>query len=166
MTLLPAMRAIAGEIAPDAPMQRVSMLQVIVGNSLRTDQASAWIVGTMASGALALVAVGLYGLVAYLVACRTREIAVRLALGARQREVQLQVMKGSLVAVFAGVVGGMLVSGAAAPALRGLLFGVGESDPGSFALAAALVVAIALASCALSARRALSIEPMTLLSSQ
>jgi len=141
------------------------MLDDILANSLRTNQASAWIVGIMASGALALVAIGLYGLVAYLVAQRTREIAIRLALGARRDQMRALVMRGSLVAVSAGVLAGVLMSGVAAPALRGLLFGVGESDPASVALASALVVGIALVACTLSARRAAAIEPMTLLRS-
>ena len=165
MALVPMIRAAAREIAPDAPVQRISMLDDILANSLRSDQASAWIVGIMASGALSLVAIGLYGLVAYLVAQRTREIAIRLALGARHDQVRTLVMGGSLVAVVAGVLAGVLASGAAAPALRGLLFGVGESDPASFALASVVVVAIALAACTLSARRAAAIEPMTLLRS-
>lgn len=162
-TLVPMIRDAAREIAPDAPIQRVAMLDDIVANSLRTDQASAWIVGIMAAGSLALVAIGLYGLVAYLIAERTREIAIRLALGARQREVRALVTRNSLLAVVAGVLAGVMVCGATAPVLRGLLFGVAESDPGSLVLASALVVAIALAACGLSARRASAIEPMTLL---
>ena len=162
-TLLPMIREAAREIAPDAPIQRVAMLDDILANSLRSDQASAWIVGIIAFGALALVAIGLYGLVAYLIAQRTREIAIRLALGARQREVRTLVTRGSLVAVVAGVLAGVTICGAAASVLRGLLFGVGESDPGIFVLASALVMAIALAACGLSARRASTIEPMTLL---
>ena len=162
-TLVPMIRDAAREIAPDAPIQRVAMLDEIVANSLRTDQASAWIVGVMASGSLALVAIGLYGLVAYLIAQRTREIAIRLALGARQRDVRALVTRNSLVAVFAGVLAGVLVCVATASALRGLLFGVAEFDPGSFVLASALVVGIALAACGLSARKAGAIEPMTLL---
>ncbi|HSJ40062.1 MAG TPA: FtsX-like permease family protein [Xanthobacteraceae bacterium] len=163
LALVPMIRSAAREIAPDAPVQRISMLDEIVANSLRTDQASAWIVGIMASGALALVAIGLYGLVAYVVAQRTREIAIRLALGARYRQVQTLVMRASLVAVMTGVVAGVLMARVVAPALRGLLFGIGEADPSSFALASLLVVGIALAACTLSARRAVAIEPMTLL---
>lgn len=165
LALVPVIRAAAGEIAPDAPVQRVALLDDILANSLRADQASAWIVGVMASGALALVVIGLYGLVAYLLAQRTREIAIRLALGARHDQVQALVMRGSLVAVVAGVLTGVLMSGATAPVLRGLLFGVRESDPSSFALASALVAGIALVACTLSARRAAAIEPMTLLRS-
>jgi len=165
VALMPMIRAAAHEIAPDAPVQRVSMLDDLLANSLRTNQASAWIVGIMASGALALVAIGLYGLVAYLVAQRTREIAIRLALGARHDQMRALVMRGSLIAVGAGVLAGVLMSGVAAPALRGLLFGVGELDAASVALASALVVGIALVACTLSARRAAAIEPMTLLRS-
>ncbi|HEX5164386.1 MAG TPA: FtsX-like permease family protein, partial [Thermomicrobiales bacterium] len=165
MALVPMIRDAAREIAPDAPVQRMSMLADIVANSLRADQASAWIVSIIASGALALVAIGLYGLVAYLVAQRTREIAIRLALGARHDQVQALVMRGSLTAVVTGVLAGLVMSAVAAPALRGLLFGVGASDPSSFAAASVLVVGIALTACALSARRAAAIEPMTLLRS-
>jgi len=163
--LVPTIRAAAREVAPEAPVQRIALLDDIVANSLRTDQASAWIVGVMAAGSLTLVAVGLYGLVAYLIAHRTREIAVRLAFGARQRDVRMLVMRGSLMAVCAGLFTGVVVAAAAAPALRGLLFGVGESDAASFVLASTLVVAIALVACVLSARKAVGIEPMTLLRS-
>jgi predicted permease len=161
--MVPMIREAARAVAPDAPIQRVAMLDDILANSLRPDQASAWIVGIMASGSLALVAIGLYGLVAYLIAQRTREIAIRLALGARQREVRALVTRDSLLAVLAGVVAGVAVCSVTASALRGLLFGVGESDPGSVVLASGLVVGIALAACGLSARKASAIEPMTLL---
>ncbi len=110
-----------------------------------------------------LAAIGLYGVIAFSVARRTREIGVRMALGANPAGVLSMVMRQGLVIVAIGLVAGAVLAAAAAVALRGLLYGITPFDPMAWGLAiAAMVVAAALANF-VPARRAMRIDPMTAL---
>jgi predicted permease len=110
-----------------------------------------------------LAAIGLYGVIAFSVTRRTREIGVRMALGARPRSVLSMVMRQGFAIVAVGLVIGAVLAGAAATALRGLLYGITPFDPLAWALAiAAMLLAAALANF-MPARRAMRIDPMTAL---
>jgi putative ABC transport system permease protein len=109
--------------------------------------------------ALVLAAVGLYGVIAYSVAQRTREIGVRVALGAQAADVARLVLMDAVRLAVMGVALGVVGAFAATGALRGLLFGVGPTDPATFMTIALLLAVVALLSAYLPTRRALSVDP-------
>lgn len=113
--------------------------------------------------ALTLAAIGVYGVISYSVAQRSREIGIRMALGARRREIVALVARQSLSAVLSGIAAGIPLSLLLTRFLKSQLFGVQPYDPLTHALVAALLVAIALAACAIPARRAASIDPASAL---
>ena len=115
--------------------------------------------GTFAVIALVLAAVGVYGVVSYAVAQRTREIGVRMALGAQRSAVLRLVLAQGVRLTLAGVVMGLAGSLAGARLLQGLLFGVGAHDPMTFTGVPVLLFMVAVIACYLPARRAASVDP-------
>jgi len=118
------------------------------------------IVGTMGMVGLALALVGLYGLVAYSVLRRTREIGVRMAIGARQSDVLRMVLRQGLVLSLAGIAVGGLLSVAVARALTAALVGLGAPNPATYFVVPVILLAVTLAACYLPARRASRVDPM------
>jgi len=116
-----------------------------------------------AAAAVLLAAVGLYGLVAYNVAERTREVGVRVALGARPADVTRVVLGGGASTVMLGVAGGLAIAVAATRFLESLVYGVSVIDPTTFALSTALLVAVALLAHAVPLSRALRVDPASAL---
>jgi predicted permease len=131
--------------------------------SAALQRASAWVVGGFASTALVLSLVGLYGVVAYSVGQRAREIAVRIALGARRRSVYHLIMGQTARWVGAGTVAGVLGAVAAATLMRRLLFGVASWDPLTLVGTAIVVTLSALIASYIPARRAASVDPIEVL---
>ena len=109
--------------------------------------------------ALVLACTGVFGTVAYTVSRRTREIGIRLALGAAHRDVQRLVVRQGMAPVAVGLALGLAAAAAASAVLKNMLFGLSPHDPWSFVLVPAALAAIALAACHLPARRALKVEP-------
>jgi predicted permease len=126
-------------------------------------RSGAVMVSVFAGLALVLAVVGLYGVVAYTVARRTREIGIRMALGARRAEVVTMILREGLIMTFAGVALGLLLALAIGRALSNMLYQVSPADPGAFTLAPAALVATALLACWVPARRAANVHPMTAL---
>jgi ABC-type antimicrobial peptide transport system permease subunit len=113
--------------------------------------------------ALLLAAIGLYGLLAYTVVQRMREIGVRVALGAQPRQVLGATMREGLRLVLAGLIAGAAGAWALTRVMRKLLYGVEATDPAMFVAAAILLVAVGLLACYVPARRAAKIDPMVAL---
>ena len=124
---------------------------------------SAWLVGGFAAMALILGIVGLYGVVAYSVSRRTREIGVRMALGAERRGVVLMILRQAGKMVTLGVVVGLLASLGVSRLMASMLFGVHSYDPLTFVAVAVILAAVALAACYIPARRAARVDPMVAL---
>ena len=120
---------------------------------------SAWLVGAFAGLALLLGVVGLYGVISYSVSQRTREIGVRIALGAQRREVYRLILQEAGRLVGLGITAGLLCSVAATSVIGKLLFGVRSWDPPTVGLVAAVLGAAALLASYLPARRAASVDP-------
>jgi ABC-type antimicrobial peptide transport system permease subunit len=151
--------------APGVPVFNVKTFR-----QLFNDNAQLWVVRTGAEmvslfGSLALVlaVVGVYGVVAYGVARRTREIGIRTALGARPGTVLGMILREGLVMTLGGVVPGMLLALGLGRVFSGVLFQVSSTDPVAFTLAPVVLVAVALVACWLPARRAARLDPLVAL---
>ena len=135
----------------------------MVGNSLMPARVGALLAAGFGGLGTLLAAIGLYGVIAFSVARRTREIGVRMALGARPGSVLSMVMQQGLVIVAIGLVVGGLLAAAAASVLRGVLYGISPFDPVAWGLAlTAMIMAAALANL-VPARRAMRVDPITAL---
>jgi putative ABC transport system permease protein len=121
----------------------------------------AWLLAGFGGLALLLAAIGIYGVLSFSTARRSREMGIRLALGAAARQVFLMVVRDGLTLVGIGAVIGLIGGFAAARSLSRFLYGVPTSDPATFAGAATLLIAVALVACILPARRAMRVNPIT-----
>jgi putative ABC transport system permease protein len=151
------------QIAPDLPYVSVRPMDELIRNDVLPFRLGAVLFSLFGVLALALAAVGLYGVLAYLVAERTREIGVRLSLGAREGDVVGLVVRQGLRLVAIGLVLGLAGSFLSVRLLEGLLFGISARDPLTFVgIAAVLALTGALASF-VPARRAARVDPMVAL---
>jgi putative ABC transport system permease protein len=119
--------------------------------------------GIFATLAVLMSAIGIYGVLSYLVAQRTRELGIRMALGAQRENILRMLLREALRLVAVGIASGLLVSVGTARLLTGLLYGVRPNDPVVFLGVAAGVVVVALAACLVPARRATRIDPIVAL---
>ena len=118
-----------------------------------------WLLGVSGILAVMMTAIGLFGVIAYVVSQRTHEIGVRMALGARQSDVLKMVMGQGLRLTAIGLGIGLVAALAAARLLSPLLYGIGANDPATMAAVAVGLAAIALSACYLPARKAMRVEP-------
>jgi putative ABC transport system permease protein len=160
MTTVPAVRRAIATLDPDLPLADVSTLEERKAVSLARPRVNAAVLGGFALAALILAAVGIYGVVAYGVVQRTRELGIRMALGAGGSMLLRMVIRQGMVPVLGGMAVGLVGALAGARVLRGLLFGVGTSDPAILLLVTGFLVAVALAAMYLPARRASRSDPM------
>jgi predicted permease len=156
-------RAVVRELDPEVPVSNVRAMDEVLGERNASRRASAILLAAFATGAVLLAAVGLYGVLACAVSQRTREIGVRMALGARRADVLRMVLGQGARLMAAGVILGWLGSLALAKFLGGFLYRVRAVDPGTYAVLSALLAAVALLACYLPARRAASTDPMVAL---
>lgn len=122
-----------------------------------------FLLGLFASLALILASVGIYGVISFAVSQRTREIGVRMALGAHPRDVLRLILGEGLKLVLAGVVLGIIAALALTRLLSTLVYGVSATDPFIFLSVVTLLVAVALAACFVPARRAMRVDPIVAL---
>ena len=144
----------------DQPVDSVETMAAVVAASLASQASLAYLVGIFGVVALLLVASGVYAVVAYSVAQRTREIGIRLALGAGRGGVAGLVVRQSLVLVGLGLGLGFLAAVAAGRAAAGILYEVGARDPLTYAVTALVLVGIGVAAAYQPARRALRVDPV------
>jgi putative ABC transport system permease protein len=121
------------------------------------------LLGVFAGVALVLAAIGIYGVIAYSVAQRTREIGIRMALGAQRADMLGMILRQSVTLVIVGLVIGLVASFAATRLLKSLLYGVGTTDVGTYALVVFVLGAAALLASYIPARRAMRVDPMVAL---
>jgi putative ABC transport system permease protein len=155
-------REVAALDPGQAVMSAMTMEQR-VSTSLAQPRFSALLLSLLSALAAALAMVGIYGVISYSVAQRTREIGVRLALGARRSDVLRLVMGQGMALAGAGLAIGLAASFALTRLMNGLLYGVSATDLSTFAVAAALLGAVAIAACWLPARRAAQVDPLVAL---
>jgi putative ABC transport system permease protein len=150
-------------IDPLLPTYSTTPLAQIVNDSVAPQRFSMLLLGTFAAVALFLAAVGLYGVVAYSVQQRTREIGLRMAIGAAPRDVLTMIVGGAMKLALVGVILGLAAAAVFSRLAASLLFEVTPSDPMSYAATSALLFAVAILACYAPARRAMRVDPMTAL---
>lgn len=154
-------RAVIKRLDPDLPMFGVRTIEQAAADSSAVflRRATLWMLGMFAAASLLLAAMGLYGVLAQSVADRTREIGVRVALGASRARIAGLILRGGFWSVSIGTVLGIAGTLAASTWLSSLLFGVSARDPIVIGAAALFLVVIALLACAIPTRRALAVDP-------
>ena len=145
---------------PEQPIYDVRTLAEMRDNSIAQPRLNLTLLGIFAGVALALAVIGLYGVLAYQVTQRQREIGVRMALGAQRADVLQLVVGHGMRLVLAGLGIGLIGALALTRLLRALLFGVGPTDPATFAATLLLLALTALLACWLPASRASNVDPM------
>ena len=159
MLALPAVRTALRSLEPNIVVHRVRTLDDIASASTAVTQLAMRLLGGFAAIALTLAAIGVYGVMAYSVRRRTRELGTRVALGASRADIVRLVMREGGVIALAGVIVGLAAGLLAARSLSAVLFGVPPSDPASMIAAAGLLGVTAMAACYVPARRASRVDP-------
>jgi ABC-type antimicrobial peptide transport system permease subunit len=147
----------------DQPLARVAPLDEQVNNQTAARRFNTWLLGAFGAAAITLTAIGLYSLLAYLVALRRHEMAVRLAIGGTPRHVVGLIVRHVTWAVGTGMSLGLAGALAAARSMRGLLFGIEPWDPLSQGVTIALLCAVAVAAAWIPTRRAMRVDPAMVL---
>jgi predicted permease len=156
----PTARAALRELDRELPMYRVRTMEESLNRSMAQRATYSWLLGIFATTALALALGGTYGVTSYLVSQRTREIGIRVALGARSADIVRSVLAKSLGIVATGVIVGVAASMGLTRTLSDLLFGVSPNDVSILAGASALLCVLAIVANWLPARRAARVDPM------
>jgi predicted permease len=161
--ILPAVRHIVGQENPDLALFRISSANEAIDRQLVNDRMMAQLASFFGLLALLLACLGLYGLLSYEVTRRTREIGIRMAVGAQSHNVVRLVLGKALLLVAMGAVAGIAVALGVTRLLTSFLFGVKAGDPATLVGVAVLLAAVALAACYIPARRATKVDPLVAL---
>lgn len=164
--LAPALRETVWSLDPDMAVAQLATLESVFSASIAAQRFLSWLLGAFAALAVILGAVGIYGVMAFTVSRRTREIGIRMALGARPADVLRSVMQRGLWLILAGLALGFAGAVAASRALTSLLYGVSPTDPLTLVGVAILLAATALFACYWPARRATRVDPIVTLRSE
>ncbi len=162
-SVVPAVRAIFERLDPELAVFGVEALETTLSRAVSQPRFTMQLLGFFGGLALILAAVGVHGVLAYVVTRRTREIGVRIAMGASQGEVVRMVLGQGMRPVLVGLAVGLMGALAVARLLRGLLFGIGPADPATYAGVSVLLCIVALGACWMPARRAAKVDPMVAL---
>jgi putative ABC transport system permease protein len=154
----PVQAAIA-HVDKQEAVTRIRTMDQVIADTVSAPRFRAGLTGAFAALALTLAAVGIFGVLAFSVSQRTREFGIRMALGAQSAAVLRMVLREALGIAAAGIAAGLLAAAALTRSLASLLFGIGPLDLLTFASAAAVLAAVALAACALPAWRAARVDP-------
>jgi putative ABC transport system permease protein len=165
MALLGTVRSAVRDIDADMPVARVATLSALETRALARERFNTLLLVLFAGTALALAAIGLYGVMAYLVTQRVEEIGIRLALGGRPRDVLRLVVGEGMLMALAGIAVGVACALALSRVVSGLLYGVRPTDPPTYVTIAALLCIVALVASVVPARRAARVDPAVALRS-
>jgi len=162
-SLSPAVRQTMRELDPNLPAYAMTALATVVNESVAQRRFSMLLLTVFASIALFLAAVGLYGVVAYMVSLRTQEIGLRMAIGAQRRDVLQMVLGGGMKLALIGVAIGLLAALLLSSVMSTMLFEIERFDPASYTTTALILLAIAALACYVPARRAMRVDPIVAL---
>ena len=160
VSIVPALQTAIRDVDPSIPLADVDAMDTIVDRSMAQLSFAMVLLAIAASTALLLAAIGLYGVISYLVNRRTGEIGIRMALGAEPRQVARLVVGGSIKLALVGVSFGVVAALGFSRVLRGLLYDVQPTQPLAYLIAAAVLAAVAALAAYLPARRAARVDPM------
>jgi predicted permease len=161
--LAPALRLEIQQIEPNLPLPSISTMRETIGTSLYAARMGAWLLSAFGGLALLLAVVGIYGVLSFTIARRTREMGIRLALGAGSRRVFLLVVRDGMWLVGLGAVLGVIGAAIGSKSLTAFLYATQPRDLPSFASAIVLLALVAFVACAIPARRAIRVDPVTTL---
>ena len=156
----PLIRARIRQIEPNLPVPTIQPLTSVIGTTLYAARTGATLVGVFGGLALLLASIGVYGVMAFSIARRTRELGVRMALGAKSADVFRLVLREGFVLVVIGVALGLTGAYAGASWLAKFLYGIDARDPATYASVAAMLALVALVACLVPARRAMKVDPI------
>ncbi|HKQ74354.1 MAG TPA: ABC transporter permease [Blastocatellia bacterium] len=163
LSLLEAVRGEVRALDKDLPLAYAQSLETIAAAAVAGRRFTLWLVGFFALTAMSLAAIGIYSVLSYLVAQRSHEIGLRMALGAQLGDVLKLVIRQGMTLVLLGLALGLGAALALTRLIKGLLFEISATDPLAFALAAALLAVVALLACYIPAWRATRVDPMVAL---
>jgi predicted permease len=161
--LEPEIRREIQNVDPTLPVFGVRRMDEVIDTSLAARRFAAELVGAFALLAIVLASVGIYGLLSYIVGQSSREIGIRMALGAGRGDILKLFLRGGLVLAVAGIVIGMIIGAVAAPAIGSLLYGVHPMDPIVFLLVPLLLLVVALLASFIPSLRAAKLDPLSTL---
>jgi putative ABC transport system permease protein len=164
--LAPAVRREIWTIDPNIVISEIATMDERVAVTIRSERDSALLFGLFAVAALVMAAIGVYGVAAYAIARRTKEIGIRVALGAGRREVSRLVISQTLGPTMMGIAIGVSGAAIATRLLASMVYGVTPLDPSTFAIAVFVLISVALAATWLPARQATLMDPLTALRTQ
>ena len=162
-TLVPSLRASLAVLDPDLPLADIRPMTEVVADSMARERFLLVLFALFAGLAVVLASLGVYGVTAEAAAARRREAGLRLAVGARAREVVALMLRRQLPAALAGVAAGLLGAYGLGRTMEGLLFGISSSDPASFGMAVGLLALVGLVAAWLPAHRLGRVDPLTVL---
>jgi putative ABC transport system permease protein len=160
LALAPAVREAIWSLDKDLPISRVQTMEQVHSMNIAPQRFRLLVIGLFALLSLMLATAGLYGVTSYSVALRSREIGIRMALGARPRDVLARTMAQGMSPVILGIVIGIFAGLGVTRLMSALLHGVSATYPAAYAGAAALLATVALVACYVAARRAIGLDPM------
>jgi putative ABC transport system permease protein len=160
MILSGSIRAVVREIDPQQAIAKLRPMKAVVSSSIAQPRFRTLLLAMFGALAVVLAAIGLYGVLAYIVSQRTHEIGIRVALGAQMREVFSRIVRQGMTLAVAGVALGLLASLALTRVLSSMLFQVKPTDPITFGSVALLLIVVAFLACWIPARRAMKVDPM------
>jgi putative ABC transport system permease protein len=161
--VLPQVKAAVFAVLPDVPLRNIRTMDQLIATRVAQRKVSMLLLGLFGLLGLVISAIGIYGVMAYLVSQRAREIGVRMALGATRGNVMRMVLLNACVLVVSGLSVGAVAAWYLSTAARSFLFGIEATDPRAFAAAFLLLILSGLVASAIPARRAASVDPMTAL---
>jgi putative ABC transport system permease protein len=162
-SLAGAIRREIQSLEPNLPVPNIRTVNDTIASSLYAPRMGAWLLSLFGGLAALLAAVGIYGVVSFSTSRRTREMGIRLALGAERRDVFLLVLRDGMLLAGIGILIGVAGGLAGARSLASFLYGVGTSDMPTFVTTTIFLAAVALAACAIPARRAMRVHPIVAL---
>ena len=165
-SMLPEVRRAVRELDPTQPIYHVETIDEVLSDSMARQRMIAVLLGIFASLALTLAAIGIYGVIAYSVAQRSREIGVRMAVGSSRTNILLLILREAAAFTGAGILVGLIAAFAGAHLASALLFQTSSADPVSICVSVSTLLIIALLAAVLPATRAASINPVEALRSE
>jgi predicted permease len=160
------LRAAIRNVDPGIAVGNVRPMNEVLATALASRRFSLLLVGSFAGAALFLAAAGLYGVISYGIHQRTREIGVRLALGATRGRILRMILREGVLLLAAGITAGLVIALMMAKLVANQMYGVSERDPFSFAVVSLVLAAISLLACGIASRRAMNVDPAIALRSE